>query len=554
MNDEDRAFYKDRLRDYQRDGQPPEVRSVDVEVDPELDARKEDAEDLIAAQEHPKEGVVALDTAAVEVIAEREGIQEEPADEEAKSEEVAAASSDVEQAEVGETGEGEKEEEALLSGAGEAGDGVEEGAEEKTVVEEEKEMTDPRDVFDLDDEESDDPDAMAFEDSRRRAPVADEQDAAEQRAAADDDGSVSASRSRTGEESALQLRKRAEAEERQRLYRDFDPVPASDQRAFDDRYLHYDEEDWALLHKVDPLGVARKRYQPPISEQTVTNEYLAADIKGQNVLSADTRRALYYLHRSNPSVWTPSALAMRFRMSHMHVKGLLLIEATERRQREHGVEQPDPDDDDAAERLGPREVDMSEMHSFISAMKFKAHMTRRGHDGEIIPIFDREGRRTHHTEAMLHFLPRLARPRVADVRFVSENDLQAVLDEERDIEERFLNHQQRQARREAEEYKRTGSIGTPTHPRYTRKVDPQDTLQHPEVIEAGQLLPPVNHHVVLTDITERSRDRFSLAVRDVTGYLRQPTPVEFMAVRRREKSEKGRFVHVQFTHEKDTPL
>ena len=156
---------------------------------------------------------------------------------------------------------------------------------------------------------------------------------------------------------------------------------------------------------------------------------------------------------------------------------------------------------------------------------------------------------------MLHYPPPpRPRPRVPDVRFVSENDLQAVLEEERDVEERFLSYQQRIARREAEEYERTGAIGTPTHPKYARKADPNDNYQHPKIIEEGRLQPPINYHLVLTDVTERSRDRFSLAVRDVTGYLRQPTPVEFMAVRRREKNAKARFVNVEYKHEKDTPL
>ena len=54
--------------------------------------------------------------------------------------------------------------------------------------------------------------------------------------------------------SELQLRKLEEAEERRQLFKDFDPVPTGDQRAFDDRYFHFDEEEWRLMARLDPRG------------------------------------------------------------------------------------------------------------------------------------------------------------------------------------------------------------------------------------------------------------------------------------------------------------
>ena len=520
MTDEDRQVYKRRLREAQGLPSTPGRR---VEVKVTSGSQTAAGQNVIEADQPP---AGALISSAVTTVTATEESPEEESEREARL--------------MGKDGE-------------EGGEDDDKGREHDkvhAVEEEEGRARDHVDRFDLLHEEEDDPDVEDEADLRAEE-AGEEEDEDEDGEDDEETEDLSAVPPiEEGEESELQQRKREENARRRQLFQDFDPVPTGDQRAFDDRYFHFDEEDWALLQKLDPAGVADHKYRPPVSEQTAYNQYNNDMLKGQNVLSEDTRKALYYLHRSNPSVWTPSALAMKFRMAHAHVKGILLIEAADQRAVDHRLaDDPDPGDETAQHA-----ADLRELKSLLSAWKFRQHMIRRGHDGEIIEQLDKEGADMHNVEAMLHTLPRLSRPRVADTRFVSENDLQAVLDEEREVEERFLSYQQRQAKREAEEYARKGAIGTPTHPRFARKVDPLSSYQHPKIVEEGGLTPPVNYHVVLTDITERGRDRFSLAVRDVTGYLREPTPVEFMQVRRREKSEKARFVHVEYRHEKGTPL
>ena len=334
-------------------------------------------------------------------------------------------------------------------------------------------------------------------------------------------------------------------EQRQLRFQDTETVPSADTRAFDDLYFHYDEEDYYMTAQADPYGFASgTKYRPPQSLQTSWSDYQQEWITGQNYLSLDTRARLYLLHKSNPSVWTAAALAMRFRISHAHVKGLLAIEAAEERDKEFGMEEED--DEALMSEAELRGEDVAGVLAAKDRIKHRERQIRRGELGRIIPLDQQEGISNEHPEEMLHMPPELQRPVVPDVRFVNENEVAAVLQEERDLEERFLSRQQRLARRESEYAKREGGIGTPNHPTFSRKADPSDAYQHPSVLPEGGLLPPLNYHLVCTDITEKARDRYSMVVRDVTGLLRQPTPVEFFTTRRKEKSDKGRFVYTEF--------
>ena len=198
--------------------------------------------------------------------------------------------------------------------------------------------------------------------------------------------------------------------------------------------------------------------------------------------------------------------------------------------------------------------DIEEYKSLTSQIKFKESLIRRGDNGEMIELNERDEAQEVIPELMLHYLPRLPHPRVPDVRFVNENDMAAVLEEEREVEERFLSQQAKLAKRESEHFARQGPIGATTAPRYARKADPTDNYQQPEVLKEGKLLPPIPHHLVMLDISERRQDRYSMAVRDVTGYLRQPTPIEFVNARKRERSEKARFVYTQYRQENNTPM
>ena len=347
-------------------------------------------------------------------------------------------------------------------------------------------------------------------------------------------------------------RLKEQRDERRRKFEDLDPVPTGDQRAFDDQYFHYDEDEYALVTKLDPWGDTENAYRKPQSLDTVWNEYTQQDEKGQHVLAEETRKALWLLHQSQPSVWTPAALATKFRMSHQHVKAILMIEAASERQVDH---QREKDDSEFAQTEDEEEAD--ELHDYKAlgdAIKFRESLIRRGDNGEMIELYENEGVNEVHTEAMLHYLPRLPHPRVPDVRFVNENELAAVLEEEREVEERFLSQQAKLAKRESEHFARQGPMGSTTAPRYTRKTDPNDSYQQPAVLKDGKLLPPIPHHLVMVDISERRQDRYSMAVRDVTGWLRQPTPIEFVNARRRERSDKARFVYVEYRQEKDTPV
>ena len=344
----------------------------------------------------------------------------------------------------------------------------------------------------------------------------------------------------------------AERNERRRAFSDLDPVPTGDQRAFDDQYFHYDEDEYELMARLDPYGEEDDNYRKPQSAETVWNEYTLDDEKGQHVLAEDTRRALFLLHQSNPAVWTPAALAMKFRMSHQHVKGILMIEAAAERAIDHGLEEEDRALEETEDSEAAQGVD--EYRALVRRIKFRESLVRRGDNGEMIELADREDTNEVIPEAMLHYLPRLPHPRVPDVRFVNENDMASVLEEERDVEERFLSQQARLAKREAEHFAKQGPIGATTAPRYARKADPADNYQQPAVLRDGKLLPPIPHHLVMLDISERRQDRYSMAVRDVTGWLREPTPIEFVNTRKRERSEKARFVYAQYRQERNTPV
>ena len=348
------------------------------------------------------------------------------------------------------------------------------------------------------------------------------------------------------------VRHQNERDERRQKFEDLDPVPTGDQRAFDDQYFHYDEDEYALMTKLDPNGEEDDDYRKPQSQETVWNEYTQQDETGQLALVEETRHALYLLHQSQPSVWTPAALAMKFRMSHQHVKGILMIEAADRRMKDHGLEE---EDNPLYTTDREEDVDGAEDYrAMVDQIKFRESLIRRGENGEMIELNDIDDLNEVIPETMLHYLPRLPRPRVPDVRFVNENELAAVLEEERDVEERFLTQQAKLAKRESEHFARQGPIGAATAPKYSRKTDPDDNYQQPTVWKDGKLLPPIPHHLVLVDISERRQDRYSMAVRDVTGWLREPTPIEFVNARRRERSEKARFVYVQYRHENNTPL
>jgi hypothetical protein len=148
-------------------------------------------------------------------------------------------------------------------------------------------------------------------------------------------------------------------------------------------------------------------------------------------------------------------------------------------------------------------------------------------------------------EPMLHMLPRLARPAIPDIRFIQENDVKAIEDIEREKEERFLSHQERQAKRESERYAKLGAAGTEPE----MMANTKGHIEGPptsETIPGGKLLPPIPYHITLSDITQLPSARFAVAVRDATGVLRTPTTHEFVRVRRREKNDKSKFIYMQY--------
>jgi hypothetical protein len=145
-------------------------------------------------------------------------------------------------------------------------------------------------------------------------------------------------------------------------------------------------------------------------------------------------------------------------------------------------------------------------------------------------------------EHFIHEMPVLNRPLSADIRWVNENNYAAVKAEQDAVEQKFLNHQAKKARQEAEYHQENGPIGSRAKP-----------LQDVEILDP-RVLPPQRYHLALVDLTEAHTNRFAIAIRDVTGKLRSPTPWEFQAIRKREKDPKARFTLVKYQTQPHIPI
>ena len=161
---------------------------------------------------------------------------------------------------AGEEGVDVGEEGEAMVEAEKAGDELlaEEGrVEEDTLRASDADDDRERDQYDVFSEEEEDPDA---EDERRKGRRNRDEDAA-----ADDDGEGMDQEdeermppTEPGSESELQQRKRREMDARRIKFQDFDPIPTGDQRAFDDRYFHFDEEVTThTFHTRPPYSLAR---------------------------------------------------------------------------------------------------------------------------------------------------------------------------------------------------------------------------------------------------------------------------------------------------------
>jgi hypothetical protein len=121
-------------------------------------------------------------------------------------------------------------------------------------------------------------------------------------------------------------------------YLDSDPTPST-VHEFDYNYFHFDEEDYEFLKRLDPVGEFYGAFRKPISSEVVLRnddpDNLGADnlvaIRGQHVLSHTTRKAIYHLHKYDPTRWTPSTLGQKFRISRDHARGIILLEAAHER-------------------------------------------------------------------------------------------------------------------------------------------------------------------------------------------------------------------------------
>lgn len=288
---------------------------------------------------------------------------------------------------------------------------------------------------------------------------------------------------------------------RRKNYLDLDPFSpdnADMRRDFDDRYFHFDEEDYAFRKRVDPDS----DHQKPLSMETRYNIHERQQVPIRYDLSDDAIELLYLLHRSDPAKWTPRALARHFKLSVPRVRGHLTMQSIHYRMMEQNVPHPlafDFDEDTALEEL-------------------------------IRP-----------TRLAIHDPPNLPRADLPDWRFVKEEDMSKVIAEDQAVQERFLSKSQLADKRESEYFARAGAIGVPS----------QKAAAPPAILDE-RLVAPARHGMVFVDLSEAKADRFAIAVRDRSGILREPTPQEFYFVKAREKGT-HRFQYIQY-HKEQAPM
>ena len=130
---------------------------------------------------------------------------------------------------------------------------------------------------------------------------------------------------------------------------------------------------------------------------------------------------------------------------------------------------------------------------------------------------------------------------LSDYRWVREDDLHRVLDEEKSIEDRFLSRGQRLDKAEKEYYAKWGAIGTepPAEPSVQPLLD-------------QRLMAPTHHNICMIDISELPSARYGIAIRHRDGTLREPDEKTYQFVRKREKGD-NHFVYVKY-HKEDVPM
>jgi len=277
----------------------------------------------------------------------------------------------------------------------------------------------------------------------------------------------------------------------------FGPANTDERRAFDDNYFFLDEEEYAYRKRVDPST----DHQKPLTALTYVEPYDEQPTVMRFDLSEETQSVLYMLHRSDPVKYTPRALAHKFQLSAKRVKSTLLMQAIHYRMMENGVIHP-------------------LMHNYTE---------ERALDDLL-----------HPSMPMIHDPPQFQIQRLPDYRWVREDDMHRVLAEERAIEERFLSRSARLDLAEQRYYEKYGYLGR----------DVPDAA--PAMLLDERLMSPSRHSLVLIDTSELPASRFSLAIREKTGRLREPDETEYHYIRKQEKGTHP-FVYVKY-HKENNPM
>jgi len=294
----------------------------------------------------------------------------------------------------------------------------------------------------------------------------------------------------------------ADRERRQAKFLDLDPFGpenTDERRAFDDAYLHLDEEEYELKRRVDP----NSEHERPLTMQYLNpnEEYVTMPKVLQYDLSDETTELLYMLHRSNPAKYTPRALAAKFKLSAKRVKSHLVMQAIHYRMMENGIHHP-------------LMFDYDEERAMNELLNPKMNM--------------------------IHDPPELPSAPLPDYRFVREDDIHRVLAEQQQVDDRFMSRSARLDKQEALYHAKYGAIGAePSAPHKPKLLD-------------DRLMPPQRCNIMMVDISELPAARYAIAVRDKRGVLREPTHEEYNYVRKQEKG-RHQFTYIKY-HKEEAPM
>ena len=129
---------------------------------------------------------------------------------------------------------------------------------------------------------------------------------------------------------------------------------------------------------------------------------------------------------------------------------------------------------------------------------------------------------------------------LSDYRWVREDDMHRVLAEERAIEERFLHRSARLDRAEERYYEKYGYIGS----------EPPAAKEPKQLDE--RIMTPSRRSIIMVDTSEMPASRFSIAVREKRGKLREPTEAEYTYIRKQEKGNHT-FTYIKY-HNENNPM